>query len=61
MKPIRGRTGDKVKIYQDPITKKKLEGEATLVQFQSANDDGLEDWLVKFPGETETNQRMIQY
>lgn len=41
------KSGDIVKIYHDPITKTKLEGEARLVK-KLSSDEGLEDWQVIF-------------
>ena len=53
--------GDKVTIYQDPITKQKEEGKATLVKFLSKDDDfGTEDWEVGFDNEVETYTRTIK-
>jgi len=50
------KKGDRVKIYQDPLTKKKFEGDAVLVKrFGNSKDAGpnykgcgLEYWEVKF-------------
>ena len=53
------KTGDKVMIYQDPLTEKMPEGEATLLrrigERQHDGYDGctLERWRVRFDGETE--------
>ena len=52
--------GDKVNIYQDPINKKDLEGEATLVnEFRPDHGDGLSIWIVKFPGDDGEYARTI--
>ena len=50
------KKGDRVKIYQKPITRESYEGEATLVeQVRPDVGDGLSIWLVHFdndyPGE----------
>jgi len=50
--------GQKVNIFHDPITQKKLEGEAILVKF-CHEDDHLEHWDVRFKGERTTYQRWI--
>ena len=43
------KKGDKVKIYEDPITEKKLEGEAVLIkQLHGPREDGQNYWKVKF-------------
>lgn len=48
--------GQQVDVYQDPITRKNLEGKAKLVsEFQPDEDDGLPMWYVEFddePGQT---------
>ena len=47
--------GQKVKIYQKPITKENLEGEAILIEKCLSNEiNNTEIWQVKFPGENET-------
>ena len=62
MKAIQGKPGDKVNIYQDPLTKKKLEGIATLKRFQGKNDfNAIEAWEVQFDGEAEIFVRSILY
>lgn len=45
--------GQTVKVYQDPITCKELEGEATLKEPVDigTGDDNYEWWLVEFPGD----------
>ena len=41
--------GDRVRIYQDPYTKKDLEGEAVLLYYYTKDLlDGLEWWKVRF-------------
>jgi hypothetical protein len=43
------KTGDVVMIYEDPITKQKPEGAATLAeQVREDDGDGLSMWAVKF-------------
>lgn len=39
---------DKVMIYEDPISRKKPEGEAELIVLMDENDD-MQFWEVKFP------------
>jgi len=50
------QVGDVVPIYYDPVTRKELEGNATLVnQYRPDVGDGLSMWDVEFvddPGET---------
>ena len=53
------QTGDKVYIYQDPITREKLEGMAELVEIvvQDAGvflDNHLEIWEVRFESERDS-------
>ena len=40
-----------VKVYEDPITQKKLEGKAVLLHKIGDLPDGLERWKVCFEGE----------
>lgn len=52
--------GDTVTIYQDPITRQKPEGDATLIRCLNPVDrDGLSRWEVRFAGESETFERTI--
>lgn len=44
------RKGDKVKIYDNPLTGKGLEGEAVLIK-RLGGDKLFETWQVKFPGD----------
>ncbi len=55
MKPVAHTKGQKLTIYQDPVTKQMPEGEATLVEFVSKDDypPYREDWKVLFDGEGE--------
>lgn len=48
------KRGDVVTIYNDPITRKKVEGEARLVRQLSntMSDDNLERWEVHFTGDS---------
>jgi hypothetical protein len=50
--------GDKVVIYQDPITQLKPEDEATLSSWLKT-DGNLEQWNVRFKGEREVYPRWI--
>lgn len=52
--------GEKIDIYCDPLTRTKLEGRATLIQMTYRDDvDGLNRWLVRFDGDTETYERTV--
>ncbi len=52
--------GDRTMIYQDPITRQKPEGPATLVQMiRRDDDDGLNRWAVRFDGEDCTFERTV--
>lgn len=43
------KTGQRVIIYEDPITKRHKEGEAVLKKkWRSGNGDGYEYWFVRF-------------
>jgi hypothetical protein len=48
------KKGDKVKIYSDPITRERLEGNATIVKVISKDRA-----IVRFDGEKEIYERMI--
>lgn len=50
--------GDKVAIYEDPITCRKFEGEAVLIKRLSLGPDS-ERWRVRFEGEEETYERWV--
>lgn len=50
--------GQRVQIFQDPLSQLKPEGMATLVKF-CHGDEGLEHWDVKFDGERQVYQRWI--
>lgn len=59
------KEGDVVKIYEDPITRKKLEGEAKLIDLQSRETDihldyYLEDWNISFPNKDGVYLRKIR-
>jgi len=54
------KKGDKVKVYQRPITKEKLEGIATLVTKCFSNEmSNTEVWNVRFENDKETVARTI--
>ena len=58
------RKGDRITIFQRPLTKEKVEGEATLVYLQDDHagvDDGhlVQRWLVKFTGDARQYSRSI--
>ena len=54
------RKGDKVRVYQKPLTSEDFEGVAALVEQVRPDDgDGLSIWLVQFEGEEEYYQRCI--
>jgi len=42
------KKGDVVKIYEQPLTKTKLEGKAKLLSFIRLSNVGVELWRVKF-------------
>ena len=58
------RKGDRVTIFQRPLTKEKVEGEATLIHLQD-DDIGVYDgrlvqrWLVKFTGDVRQYSRSV--
>ena len=54
----RHQQGDVVTIYQDPITCRKVEGNAQLCLCLDA-DPEIERWLVKFHGDIDKVQRFI--
>ena len=51
--------GDRVTIYQDPITCQKREGRATVVKVLREEEDGLVECLVRFIDETEEFIRLV--
>ncbi len=51
--------GDAVKIFHDPRTRSKAEGEAVLVELWQKYPDGSEEWAVRFDGETDLYPRTI--
>ena len=53
------KPGDKIEIYEDPITQNRLEGIATLIK-KVASQPNLETWVVRFRGERETFIRQIR-
>ena len=58
------KQGDRVTIYQDPLTQESPEGEATLVYIEDANAgiyDGylVQRWAVQFKGERDWVSRQI--
>ncbi len=53
--------GQRVTIYEDPITQLKPEGDATLVrEYRPDTGDGLSMWEVQFDGEDEFVLRTIK-
>ena len=55
------KKGDKVKIYQKPISKEDYEGEATLVRKNLSNEiNNTESWFVKFKGDNRLSVRTIK-
>ena len=60
----RGKTGEIVEVFEDPVTRNKSEGMARLVQFLGHLSplDGMEWWAVEFLDEIGTQyQRSIQF
>jgi len=54
------QVGDRTTIYDDPLTKRRAEGRATLINpIDGDNMPGLEYWDVRFPGEGATYPRRI--
>ena len=54
------KKGDRVQIYENPITEEQLEGEAILVsRYRPDTGDGLSMWEVMFDSEEETVLRTI--
>ncbi len=53
--------GTRVKVYQDPITKQRLEGVARLTVPARQHQDYLEWWTVNFDGDSisELFQRLV--
>mgnify|MGYP001466248638 CR=1 FL=1 len=51
--------GQKITVFQDPLTCKTPEGDARLIQFIEKYHDGLERWQVRFLGEKEKFERLI--
>lgn len=49
--------GDRVTIYEDPITCQKREGRATIIEIMPGKD--LVECLVRFVGENETFTRLV--
>ena len=54
------RKGQVVKIYEDPVTMKKLEGAARLVKFISMAGLGIEMWQVRFTEDGYEATRLIK-
>jgi len=55
------KKGDKVRIYQKPITEEDFEGEATLIRKDLTDKkNNLEVWWVKFKGDTREFRRTIK-
>jgi hypothetical protein len=56
------KKGDKVRVYQKPLTNEDEEGIATLVKFDSVSEGyGTERWLVRFEGEESTYPRDVKF
>ena len=59
------KQGDIINIYQKPVTEEDLEGKAKLIKLIHAtpldtfNRRSIEDWEVRFEGETETYRRTV--
>ena len=53
------KRGDNVKIYEDPLTRTKLEGTAVLKHQVACDDFLLERWVVRFQGDEENVIRTI--
>ena len=54
------KQGDKVMIYEDPITRQKPEGTATLLEeYKPDIGDGLSIWVVRFEDDGYTTTRTI--
>lgn len=58
------KKGDTARIFQDPITRERFEGEAKLAKFISWNvinleGDRQERWMVRFPKERHSVERGI--
>ena len=56
------RVGDRVTIYEDPVTRQKKEGVAELLQKHYDLQDGFELWDVRFEGESgclDIQQRIV--
>jgi len=55
--------GQKVKVYEDPITCERLEGQAVtdrrLPHAMERKEPGCEEWWVTFAGELEKCRRLI--
>ncbi len=57
------KRGQKVNIYEDPLTCKKLEGRARLLEFLGGGGvyegRSVTRWMVKFDGDSKPYQRTI--
>lgn len=55
------KKGETYKIFEDPITREKLEGFATIIEFAAVEDvrDTLHFCAVRFEGESQTYQRKV--
>ena len=53
------KKGDKVIIFEDPLTCTKVEEKAILKKYAETYGDGIEGWMVMFPGEKEEYFRLI--
>lgn len=55
------KKGQKVKVYQKPLSKEDFEGEATLLRKMESNrdDDVLQNWEVRFESDGFICERLI--
>jgi hypothetical protein len=55
------RSGDTVKIFEDPVTRRQFEGLAILKKFVSKEPPFGERWRVTFIGDEGTVYRLVNY
>lgn len=54
------QVGDRITIYQKPVTQEDKEGRATLIRpLGKPSQDNLQLWEVQFVGEDEIYQRLV--
>ena len=51
------QVGDVIKVYQDPVTKEKLEGEAKIIEVCNAHDC----YVVRFTNEPDSHYTRVIY